>query len=135
MAIFVILASDYPKGDGVKICDATLDGYSAEIKAVEGGGRWAICSKLVQAIKQGADWVILRFPDKAGFSRERIEEGLSLYLNECEKKGHKPKSICISALVEITEVTITKPPRYEVVFGINKYQADAFTGKMGLLCP
>ena len=107
----VILESEYPKGDGVKICDATLDGLPAEIKAIEGGGRWAICSKLVQAIKQGADWVILRFPDKVEFSRERIEEGWSMYLRECAKRGNTPKTVGISAIVEHAEVTITKPPR------------------------
>ena len=70
----VLLESEYPKGKGVKVFDATIDGVAAEIKTVEQNGRWSIRTKIHSAIRQGAELLVLYYPDSSLFSEEKIRE-------------------------------------------------------------
>ena len=84
---------------GVKSCDGYLDDVPLEIKAIEGKGTWAICSKLLKADKQKAQCVVLYFPDKNLFSAARIEDGIGKY-----KASPDPgKGLNISRLLAISE--------------------------------
>lgn len=60
---------------GVKQFDGLLDGIPCEIKAVEMMGRWTVRTKIANAIRQGAVYVVLFFADAALFSEQRIREG------------------------------------------------------------
>ena len=71
----VLLESEYPKGKGVKVFDATIDGVAAEIKTVEQNGRWSIRTKIHSAIRQGAGLLVLYYPDSSLFSEEKIRNG------------------------------------------------------------
>ena len=75
----IVLSSELSV-QNVKVCDGYLDDIPMDIKAIEGNGNWSISTKLHQAIKQGAECVVLLFPDKALFSFERINDGLSKYM-------------------------------------------------------
>ena len=93
---------------GLNVCkasDSLLDGISAEIKAVESNGRWAIRTKLMKARKQGAAIVILYFPKRYLFSYERVRQGWMDYietLSEYDNTG----LICV---VEKDVIVIEKP--------------------------
>ncbi len=65
---------------GVKTCDGYLDDVPMEIKAVEGIGTWAICTKLLMAEKQHARCIILYFPEKKLYSTARVEDGIGKYM-------------------------------------------------------
>lgn len=108
---FILLETEYPKGEGIKSYDATLDGLSSEIKTVERFGRWSIRTKIQQAIRQGAECILLYFPKKNLYSRDRIEEAWKMYLDKCEKDNNQPQNISIIAIVEGREQVIIKPPR------------------------
>ena len=71
----VLLESEFPKGKRVKVCDARINGVSAEIKTVESNGRWAIRTKIHTAIMQGAELLVLFFPSETLFSEARVLEG------------------------------------------------------------
>lgn len=64
---------------GVKSFDGFLDDIPMEIKAIEGQGTWAICTKLLQAEKQRARCVVLYFPDEDLYSSFRVSEGIRLF--------------------------------------------------------
>ena len=70
---------------GVKSFDGYLDDVPMEIKAIEGNGTWAICSKLRYAEKQHAQCVVLFFPDENCYSPFRVSEGLRLFLSSTSK--------------------------------------------------
>ncbi len=60
---------------GVRQYDGLLDGIPCEIKSVEKMGRWTIRTKISNAIRQGADTVILYFPDASIYSEEKVQSG------------------------------------------------------------
>ncbi len=64
---------------GIKSFDGFLDDIPMEIKAIEGRGTWAICTKLLQAEKQRARCVVLYFPDDNLYSSFRVSEGVRLF--------------------------------------------------------
>ncbi|MBQ9193710.1 MAG: hypothetical protein IJ156_08340 [Bacteroidales bacterium] len=71
----IILESEYPKGKGIKAFDARLNGLATEIKTVESTGRWSVRTKIQEAITQGAEILILYYPEKDFFSEDKIHEG------------------------------------------------------------
>ena len=94
-----ILLESETNSPGVKSCDGYLDDIPLEIKAIEGSGAWAICSKLLKADKQKARCVILYFPDKSLFSEARIEDGIGKYMASPDVG----KGLNISRLLAISE--------------------------------
>ena len=65
---------------GIKSFDGYLDDIPMEIKAIEGCGNWSISSKLRYAEKQHAQCVVLFFPEKSLYSRDRVIDGIEKYL-------------------------------------------------------
>ena len=74
----VVLESE-TSSQGVKICDGYLDDIPMEIKAVEGNGTWTISTKLINAVKQRAQCVVLFFPKADTYSEFRVQEGIRLF--------------------------------------------------------
>ena len=64
---------------GIKTFDGYLDDAPMEIKAVEGIGTWAICTKMLIADKQHAQCLVLYFPEERIYSPYRVKEGLRLF--------------------------------------------------------
>ena len=64
---------------GVKSFDGYLDDVPMEIKAIEGDGLWSVSTKLLHAEKQHAQCVVLYFPKKDLFSKERVLDGIGKY--------------------------------------------------------
>ena len=69
---------------------------------------WLIRTKLSQAIKQGADYVVLYFPIESLYSKERILNGL--LLNSKTTDGANEPIKAIYCIVESNLVDILKPP-------------------------
>lgn len=87
----IILESERA-ASGVKTPDGTLNGYVMDIKTVESTGRWAIKDKLHKATKQGVKILILYYPNIELFSRERIEDGWTKYLESYDARRY-PQSV------------------------------------------
>lgn len=102
----VLLESEYPKGKGVKAFDAKINGIAAEIKTIEQNGRWAVRTKIHSAIRQGAELLVLYFPDCTTFSEERIWEGWRI--NNSLNQPETLKQILVVQNNEVLE--ISKPP-------------------------
>ena len=102
----VLLESEFPKGKRVKVCDAKINGVSAEIKTIESNGRWAIRTKIHIAIKQGAELLVLFVPSGSLFSEARILEGWR-YDNTPNKPVSLDRSLVV---VEGRVIEILKPP-------------------------
>ena len=64
-----------------KQCDGLLDDIPMEIKSVEGLGTWTIRTKLIAAMKQHAECIVLFFPEETLYSAFRIREGIRLFLS------------------------------------------------------
>ena len=92
---FILLSES--SGVGVKQYDGLLDGLPCEIKAVEQLGRWTIRTKIGNAVKQGAEIVVLFFPDAALFSTQRIQDGWKDYLDYTRPSASIPeiKLLCV----------------------------------------
>ena len=92
----------------IKTCDGFLDGKTAEIKTIEGDGKWAIRTKIEVARKQNASCIILFFPTPETFSAKRIQSGWNDYLkaNPGEEGGFQ-----VFAIYGDTIIEIEKPPR------------------------
>jgi len=102
----VILESEFPKGKGVKVCDARINGVSAEIKTIESNGRWSIRTKIHTAINQGAELLVLYFPSEAMFSEARVLEGWRF-----DNPSKKPVTLDRILVVEEGQVIeMLKPP-------------------------
>lgn len=72
----IILEPEFSSGETVNKCfDGFLDGICAEIKAIESNGRWSIRTKISKANKQGAQTIILYFPEESLFSESRVKQG------------------------------------------------------------
>lgn len=70
--------------DGQSECfDGFLDGICAEIKAIESNGRWSIRTKISKANKQGAQTIILYFPEESLFSESRVKQGWIRRISAC----------------------------------------------------
>ena len=105
----IILESELPKGENIKISDAILDYQEAEIKAIEGLGRRAIQTKIFQSVRQGANCLVLVFPERSLFSHERVIKGWQDYL-ENKSDTHIEMNIQIICIVERSVYIIEKPP-------------------------
>ena len=96
---------------GTKQFDALLDGFPCEIKTVEGSGRWAIRTKIYDAARQGAYYVVLLFPFSGLYDTDRIKEGWIMYeeAREINNKWHALSGIfTIIGSSQLEE--IEKPP-------------------------
>ncbi|MBP5559183.1 MAG: hypothetical protein J6X71_05405 [Bacteroidales bacterium] len=92
----IILEPELSSGETVsKSCDGFLDGVSAEIKAVESVGRWSIRTKIYKAKKQGAQTVILYFPEENLFSKSRVEQGLEDFVSADTGTEYKLHLLCV----------------------------------------
>lgn len=91
-----------------KVCDGLLDGKTAEIKIIEGKGKWSIRTKIDVARKQKASCIILFFPIPETFSAKRIQSGWNDYLNvHPDEEGN----FQVLAVYENRIIEIEKPPR------------------------
>lgn len=94
-----------------KSCDCLLNDCVAEVKTVEGDGHWAVRTKIYDSIKQGAEILILYFPQSQFFSIDRIIEGWRMnddYIRE-RQSTLNPVSRII-AVVGDKVLDIIKPP-------------------------
>ena len=74
---YIVLESELSSGAVVcKNFDGYLDGSRVEIKTVESDGRWAVMTKIIKAKKQGAQMIILYFPQRELYSLRRVTQGL-----------------------------------------------------------
>ena len=64
----------------IKCRDGLLNDMPMEIKSVEGNGAWSISSKLLEAEKQGAQVVVLYFPEPSLYSKDRVLDGIGKYV-------------------------------------------------------
>lgn len=92
----------------MKAYDGFLDGKTAEIKTIEGKGKWAIRTKIEVARKQNASCIIFFFPIPDTFSAERIQSGWNDYLNA---HPDEENVFQVFAVYENNIVEIEKPPR------------------------
>ena len=102
----VLLESEFPKGKGVKAFDARINGIASEIKTIEQNGRWAIRTKIHSAISQGAELLVLYYPDSALFSEEKIRDGWIINLSPNQPETLKR----IIAVQKEGILEILKPP-------------------------
>lgn len=80
-----IIILENEKGEsGKRFSDGYLNGLKADIKAVEGAGKNTIKNKFNDAKSQGAESIILYFPDNKLFSMERINEGYAKFIGQSE---------------------------------------------------
>lgn len=94
-----------------KCFDGMLDGMPCEIKTIEGNGRWAVRTKIVDAVKQGAECVVLFFPDSSLLSIPKIVEGWKMYE---EARPWNPTWCYLSRILVAWDsglIEIEKPPR------------------------
>lgn len=75
----IILESETGKAIGQKYTDALLDKLKAEIKTIEGDGKNTIKRAMQDAKKQGAESIILYFPDNGKFSMARLADSIAAY--------------------------------------------------------
>ena len=102
----IILEPELSSGSTVcKSFDGYLNGLSTEIKAIESDGRWAIRTKLSKAHKQGATIVVLFFPDKNLFSKERVIQGWKDFETSSNSVGY----LSLLCVVEEAVIEIEKP--------------------------
>lgn len=94
---------------GSKQCDGFVYYSSMEIKTVEGEGRWAIRTKIYDAAKQGADVVVLLFPNKNLYNLERVLEGWKMYEEVRIRNIDWPSISSIMVIVEQNLIEIEKP--------------------------
>ena len=106
----VLLLPETQSITSLKSPDCWLDGDAAEIKTVEGRGRWAVRPKIYAAAKQRAEVVILFCPSKHLFSLERIVEGWRMYDDVRLTHNNWPDVKRIISVVEDRLVYILKPP-------------------------
>ena len=106
----ILLPERMPKSVNIKQFDALFDYEMSEIKTVEGRGHWSIRTKLYDAAKQGADVVILYFPEKQLFSESRIQENwvMNNAYAESVPDMHQIKRLFVVVEDRLTE--IAKPP-------------------------
>jgi len=94
-----------------KSFDGIMDGLPCEIKTIEGTGRWAVRTKLVEAVKQGAECLILFFPDYSLLSLPRIVEGWEMF-DEARLRNPTWRNLLqVLAVWSSGLIQIEKPPR------------------------
>lgn len=93
---------------GVKQYDGLLDGIPCEIKSVERVGRWTIRTKIANAIRQGAQTVVLFFPAASLFSEQRVKDGWKDCMSYAKPADPVPE-IKLLCVVDGTIRNIEKP--------------------------
>ena len=66
-----------------------------DIKTIESNGVWSISTKLREAEKQGAEVVILFFPEHNLYSKSRILDGISKYENNPQINAVRTITTCM----------------------------------------
>ena len=74
--------------------DGLLNDMPMDIKTVESNGVWSISSKLREAEKQGAEVVVLYFPNPGLYSKSRVLDGISKYENNPQIQAIKTITSC-----------------------------------------
>ena len=108
---FILLDSESPIGKNIKTNDARLNGFTAEIKAVESFGRWSIRTKLYQVAKQNAEIAILFFPSVKLYSKERIIWGWERFLVDRDCESLHSIIAYVICIADGCILEILKPPR------------------------
>ena len=103
----IILLNESPNV-GKKQYDGLLNGKPCEIKAVEQIARWTIRTKISNAIRQGAETVVLYFPDKSLFSGLRVQDGWKDVISYTKSTEYVPE-IKVLCVVDGRVYTIEKP--------------------------
>ena len=78
-----------------KTCDGFLNDMPMDIKTVESNGAWSISSKLREAEKQGAEVVVIYFPEREMYSKNRVLDGIGKYENNPQIHAIKSITSCI----------------------------------------
>ena len=107
----VILNSEFPKGTGIKSCDAILDGSLTEIKAIESLGRWTIRTKIANAVKQGAGIVVLYYPDSSLYAESSVQSGWKEVLSYSDPTAQAADEITVLCVMRGDVIQIEKPSR------------------------
>ncbi|MBR5034501.1 MAG: hypothetical protein IKX71_04265 [Bacteroidales bacterium] len=106
----IILLPEYDNTLNVKQCDGILNHSPAEIKTIEGLGLWAIRTKIQYAVKQGAEVLILYFPERSLYSPDRITEGWRLFSTDPSSTLLNNTITSIVVIVEDAIIDTLKPP-------------------------
>lgn len=103
----IVLESERPE-TGIKHTDGYLDDTSMDIKAVESSGRWSIRTKLYEAGKQGAECIVLYFPDKSLYSEERLAFGWETFVSDPNASASVNRIKQVVVLVEKDIIHLNK---------------------------
>jgi hypothetical protein len=75
--------------DGIKTPEGLLDGAIFDIKGIEGTGKNNILNKIKEASSQGVSVVVLYYPDKNIFFKDRLIDSYNTYLKTSKSKRVK----------------------------------------------
>lgn len=106
----IVLLPEFDNTLNVKQCDGLLNHSPLEIKTIEGLGLWAIRTKIQYAVKQGAEILVLYFPERSLYKSERIAEGWRLFINDPSSRLLNNTITSIIVIVEEAILDILKPP-------------------------
>jgi hypothetical protein len=84
----VVLEAE-PSNDGKKKSEGTLDWRKFDIKGIEGKGKRNIRDKLFEASKQGAETVVLYYPEERFFSALQLKLQVDAYYRNSKQKNIK----------------------------------------------
>ena len=88
---FRVLLESERSREKVKKNDGLLNDLPMDIKTIESNGIWSIATKLSEAEKQGAEVVVLYFPEQSLYSNTRVLDGIEKY--ESNPQIHSLKAI------------------------------------------
>ena len=88
---FRVLLESERSRENVKNNDGLLNDLPMDIKSIESNGIWSIATKLREAEKQGAEVVVLYFPEQSLYSKNRVLDGIEKY--ESNPRIHSSKTI------------------------------------------
>ena len=106
----IILLPEFDNTLNVKQCDGLLNNSPLEIKTIERFGLWSIRTKIQYAVKQGAEILVLNFPERSLYQSERIAEGWRLFRNDPSSRLLNNTITTIIVIVEGAILNILKPP-------------------------
>ena len=90
-----VLLTSEDKHNYLKTNDGLLNDVPMDIKTIESNGVWSISTKLKEAEKQGAEIVVLFFPDHNLYSKSRVIDGISKYENNPQIHAMKSITSCL----------------------------------------
>lgn len=108
-ASIILLSEQDSEITSIKHCDALLNNHYAEIKTIESNGRWSVRTKIRTGAKQGANTIILYYPDSKLLNIEAIQEGWSLFESDPFSVSFQSRVTKVVAIAGERIIEIRKP--------------------------